>query len=169
MKIRIHRINVSKKSGQLLSWFTGRIVDSIEGVDFSHVYVEIIDEFGVPFAVDNLTGSFLRIVEEGEPWKHYDPGGIWERDLTHKEYEKVRDILERLVGVYYSPWKVISLKPRQWFGVPGNLSGTISPEIIARIINTLHGTRVIPELVGMRELVSLIGTDWRDISEDSNT
>lgn len=119
--------------------------------------------------IDNLTESRLCVVDEDETRFHYDPKGTWERDLTHNEYESVRRILDDLVGVYYSPWKVIMLKPRQWFGVPGNLPGTISPEIIARIFNVFYDTHVVPELVGMKELVSLIGTEWRDISENSNT
>ena len=169
MKIRIHRVNISKRRGQLLNWFVGWLVDSIEGVGFSHAYVEITDEFGVPFIVDNLASSRIRVVDENETRFHYDPKGIWERDLTHSEYQSVRRILDDLVGAYYSPWKVIMLKPRQWFGVPGNLPGTISQEIIAKILNVFYDTHVVPELVGMSELVSLIGSEWRDISENSNT
>lgn len=169
MKIRIRRVNISKRRGQLLNWFVGLLVDFIEGVGFSHAYVEITDEFGVPFIVDNLTSSRIRVVSEDETRFHYNHKGAWEKDLTHNEYESVRRILDDLVGAYYSPWKVIMLKPRQWFGVPGNLPGTISPEIIAKILNVFYDTHVVPELVGMSELVSLIGSEWRDISENSNT
>lgn len=169
MKIRLHRVNVPFAKKYLLSWIVGKIADSIEGTNYSHGFFEIIDDFNQSYIVDNLYSSRLSQHNLKEIWQYYIPAGVWERDLTEDEFVKCRSLLKNFEGAYYSSWKILTLKFRQWLKIRGNLKGTIFPEIVTHILNALYDTNTAPELVGIKELKSLLGKEWRNVGEDSNT
>ena len=170
MKIRIHRVNILKGKGQFTSWLIGSLVNWFENTDFSHAYVEIIDENNKSFSIDNLIGFYVKSINSFEDTKNlYAEVGIWEKELSKKEYTDCINLFKSYIGMYYSPWKIITFPIRRWLGIPGNLSGTICPEIIVHFFNLLGCKQSIPELTGMSELSSLLGDGWSNFLENTNS
>lgn len=169
MKIKLHTVNIVKGSKNILEWFSGLTVKTVEKTNFSHGFFELVDASGQSYFVDNILTSRIQVVSLLQLSKCYTKVEIWERDLSQQEYIECDKLLKSFVGAYYSPWKVLTLKPRQWFVVPGNLSGLIFPEIVANVLNKIYGKHTVPELTGVKELLGLLGNEWKKTNENFDT